>query len=451
MKNFNFEDIELKEKAREFTNLELNKNMLDGRFIAVNKKYLAMSWKSNGEIVLADSSKPCKIGYNHPHIKIIDSHYKIQDIEFSPFNDNILALAYDNRSVVLWKITERNKNATKELSIYNKHKDKVNYVTFNPVVDNVLCSSDTNKEIHIWNLEKNDNYITFNNNEISSMISWNPNGDLVGVSPKNKFLKIYDPRNRNMVFNQKINEGYVSSKISWIDNNLLATTGWEDKNGSTMLKIWDLRKSLNGEEIYSIKINETRRNISIPFINKDLKIIYAFESSKDRPKLYLFNYNENEIKKVKEYNLNEAFICSALINREILDKKNKEIDRFAICSNSEDNKNIQNISYSSFYLPKQSEISDSILYPDKDKKILSYEEWIEGKNPTIFENNNNKETVNENDNNNDKNEFKNINKNEQTEKIINEKDKKIENGEKNVINEVNNENNKLYNDLLNKN
>ena len=89
MKNFNFEDIEFKEKSGKFTNLELNKNMLDGRFFAVNKKYLAMSWKNNGEIVLADSSKPCKIGYNNSHIKIIDSHYKIQDIEFSPFNDNI--------------------------------------------------------------------------------------------------------------------------------------------------------------------------------------------------------------------------------------------------------------------------------------------------------------------------------------------------------------------------
>ena len=168
MKNFNFEDIEFKEKVGKFTNLELNKNMLDGRFIAVNKKYLAMSWKNNGEIVLADSSKPCKIGNNHLHIKINDSHYKIQDIEFSPLNDNILALAYEDKSVALWKITERNKKA---LSIYKNHKDKVNYVTFNPVVDNVLCSSDTNKEIHIWNIEKNDNYITFNNNEISSMIS----------------------------------------------------------------------------------------------------------------------------------------------------------------------------------------------------------------------------------------------------------------------------------------
>jgi len=68
-----------------------------------------------------------------------------------------------------------------------------------------------------------------------------------------------------------------------------------------------------------------------------------------------------------------------------------------------------NIYYSSFNLPKETEISDSILYPVENKNILSYEQWIKGENLIIFENNN-RENVNENDINNDENEFKNKNK-----------------------------------------
>ena len=189
MNNLNYDCIEFNERKDKFTNLVLNKNIIDGRLIAVNKKYLAMSYFCNGEIVLADSSKPCKIGNSHPRIKINNVYYKIQDIEFSPFNDNILALAYENKSVVLWKIQEGNlnQNITKEFQIYKKHNNKVNYVTFNPVVDNLLCSASLDNEIHIWNIDKLDNYIEFRTGENPSMISWDPNGDLIGVASKKKY------------------------------------------------------------------------------------------------------------------------------------------------------------------------------------------------------------------------------------------------------------------------
>ena len=122
---------------------------------------------------------------------IIYSYYKIQDIEFSPFNDNILASAYENNSVLIWKIPEGDikENITKEFQIYKKHNNKVNYVTFNPVVENLLCSDSLDNEIHIWNIEKGDNYIKFKTYENPSMISWTPNGDLIGVTTKKKIIK----------------------------------------------------------------------------------------------------------------------------------------------------------------------------------------------------------------------------------------------------------------------
>ena len=71
--------------------------------------------------------------------------------------------------------------STKETKIYKKHNEKVNYVTF---IDNVLCSDSFDNEIHVWNIDKGDNYIKFNIDENPSMISWNPNGDLIGVTSR---------------------------------------------------------------------------------------------------------------------------------------------------------------------------------------------------------------------------------------------------------------------------
>ena len=150
MNNLNYYNIKIEEKNI-CSGICLNKGITDGRPMAISKKYLALCSMNDGEISIYDSSKPYGIKNIQSHIKIIDSHYKIQDIEFSPFNDNILALAYENKSVVLWKIPEGNinQNITKEFQTYKKHNNKVNYVTLNPVVDNILCSDSLDNEIPI--------------------------------------------------------------------------------------------------------------------------------------------------------------------------------------------------------------------------------------------------------------------------------------------------------------
>jgi len=78
--------------------------------MAINKKYLATSSLNDCEIDIFDSSKSYEITNIQSNIKINDNQNRILDIEFSPFKDNILALAYENKSVVLWKIPEGNIN-----------------------------------------------------------------------------------------------------------------------------------------------------------------------------------------------------------------------------------------------------------------------------------------------------------------------------------------------------
>ena len=204
-----------KEKEDKFTELSLNRDKKDGCLITINNNYLAISW-INGDIVLLNSSKPGKIKYNQSRIKY--NYNKSYDIEFSPVNNKIIASTYDDKSVVLWKIREEGikENITKELQIYNKHTKLVTYVTFNPVVDNVLCSGTLGGEIHIWNPEKVDNYIKFKSEDSPTMISWNSNGNLVGVSTKNKYINIFDPRNNKMIFKQNINEDFAHPKFGWI-------------------------------------------------------------------------------------------------------------------------------------------------------------------------------------------------------------------------------------------
>ena len=393
MGNSYYKYIVYKENRDRFTDLSLNNNKIDGRLIAFNNNYLAMSW-TNGDIVLLNSSKPCKITKDQPRMKY--NYNKSNDIEFSPFNNKILASTYDNNYAVLWKIPDGDlkENITKELQIYTKHTKKTTYITFNPIVNNVLCSGSLGGEIHIWNPEKGDNYIEFKSDDSPSMISWNPNGNLVGVTTKNRYINIFDPRNNKIILRQNINDGVVSPKFGWIDNDLFVTTGYDNKKSKHMLKLWDIRNHnnnfLNEGELASIQIDKSKSDIFTPFINKELKIIYILGKEKSSFNAYI--YNNRKLEKIKTDDTKTPSICSVLLDRKYLNKKGSEIDTFLNVT-----KDYKNIYYSSVvYSPKNNKPINSLkLFPEENNIALSFEEWIEGKN--IEKKGDKQEIVNKND------------------------------------------------------
>ena len=244
MNAYLFKNLVCTEKENKFTNCNLSSISSDGRLIAVNDKFLAMSHKNKGEIVVVDSSNPSTIKENSTSFK--NNNGNVLDLEFSPFNNNLLASSNDNNSVLLWNMPEGGlkENITKEFNIYNKHKNKVFFVTFNPIVKEVLCSGALGSEIHVWNLEKLDSCIELKSDNNPIMISWSPNGNLIGVSTKSKSINIFDPRKKEMILKKIINEGnIISAKFVWVDNNLFASTGWDKKKKCKFFKIMGYKKN----------------------------------------------------------------------------------------------------------------------------------------------------------------------------------------------------------------
>ena len=83
--------------------------------------------------------------------------------------------------------------------------------------------------------------------------------------------------------------------------------------------------------------------------------IASKEISKSKNNCISISFIKNKFTTIKKYHLIEVMIYSVLFNRKLLDKNKTKIYRFAICSNSKDNRNIQNIIYFSFLLPKESQ------------------------------------------------------------------------------------------------
>ena len=363
------------EKKEKYTNCSVSTVSTEGRLIAVNCNFLAMSWSNLGEIVVVDSSNQISIPQTQPRIK--GHRASSLDLEFSPFSSDLLAASFDDGAVLLYKIPEGGitENITQEVQIYNKHSKKVPFVTFNPIASDVICSAAFNGEIHVWNVIQGETVCELNAEDTPTWVNWSPNGVLIGATTKNKFMRVFDPRNNKEIMKHQINEGFTSAKFAWIDNDTFVTTSW-NSSGAKLLKLWDVRKvneDLTNQEVTSVQI-DTSKTVTTPYVDRESKLVYTI--GKGEAFIHYYDYSEGTFKKGIDYKGSEPSICSVMFERKCLDYNQNEVDRFARFVNS------QKVYYISFNIARRNPGFDQSLYPPVEcgEPALNFEQWKAGEN-----------------------------------------------------------------------
>ena len=282
-------------KKEHFTNCNATTVSTEGRYLAVNGNFLAMSWSNQGEIVVVDSSSFCSCKPDQPRIK--GRRANVLDLEFSPHSSDLLAAAFDDCMVSLYKIPEGGltEHITQEVQIYQKHTKKVPFVTFNPIASDVLCSAAFNGEIHVWNALKGDTVCELNAEDTPTWVNWSPNGSLLGLTTKGKNMLVYDPRSNKLMFKHQINEAFQAAKFAWLDNERFVTTGW-NKSGAKLLKLWDVRKvkdDLSSEgEVASLQV-DTSKTVTTPYVDRESKLLYTV--GKGEASTHTYDYSEGTL------------------------------------------------------------------------------------------------------------------------------------------------------------
>ena len=377
--NLSLSDININDLKIEITDCELSTERTEGRLMAANKKYLAMAMKTGKDLLVVDPSKSISLKSEMP---CLSHDSNILDLEFSPFDNNILASSYEDNSILLWKIPEEgfHENITKENILYKKHNNKVYFVNFNPISSDVICSSTHKGDLHVWNMEKNEIFFKIDLNEYITSLSWNPNGDLIGAISISRKMNIIDPRSQNNIFSKEISNKY-KSKFIWVDNNIFLTLSWNKENEYRFLKLWDIKKI--DSEISSIKI-DSFRNISTPFINRELKLIYIIE--KEDKNFYVYDNSKGGLDFLTSFeSCNSNY--SILFDRRGLNRNKLEVDRFARYSIK-----TKKIFYSSLIVNRNINDLDT-LYPSSEKRIvpITFDQWL--RKQTKEANNNTENTV----------------------------------------------------------
>ena len=361
-------------KKEHFTNCNATTVSTEGRYLAVNGNFLAMSWSNQGEIVVVDSSSFCSCKPDQPRIK--GRRANVLDLEFSPHSSDLLAAAFDDCMVALYKIPEGGltQHLTQEVQIYQKHMKKVPFVTFNPVASNVLCTGAFLGDIHIWNALTGESYVELKADETPTCVQWNPNGTLIGATTKKKTINIFDPRSNKLIMSHVINEAFHASKFAWLDNEQFVTLGW-NKTKAKMMRLFDIRKvkeDLTAEsEVTSIKIDSSP-TVTTPYVDRESKLVYVI--AKGEALVRTFDYSTGTFIKGIDFSKGEPSISTVMFDRKCLDYNKLEVDRFARYVNS------HKVFYVSYTIPRRNPGYDPTLYPPVEcgEPALTYEQWVGG-------------------------------------------------------------------------
>ena len=162
MSQSKYRNLFAEEYRYKYHHIDLSKANTDGNKIAINNKFMALTWDyDRGGIAIFD---PNEYSYGKPDQKLIKGHTgKIFDIKFSPFRTDLLATASEDCTVKLWTIPKEGltQDLKNDSQTYLGHKRKVCLIDFHHFAADVVASASVDNTVQIWNMIKAENYAKF--------------------------------------------------------------------------------------------------------------------------------------------------------------------------------------------------------------------------------------------------------------------------------------------------
>ncbi len=186
-----------------YDELKVTRNAWDSNMVCANPLFFAVVWEAAGggsfAVVPWDQGKP-KVS---PSMPLVNGHKSpVLDIDFNPFNDNLIASVSEDCTGKIWGIPDGGlkENMTEPLQVLNGHRRKVGSVLFNPIANNIVATSSTDLSVKIWDIERGVAAFSVDgqHTDIIQSKDWSPNGALLATCSKDKKLRLLDPRQQKV-------------------------------------------------------------------------------------------------------------------------------------------------------------------------------------------------------------------------------------------------------------
>lgn len=224
--------------------------------------------------------------------------------------------------------------------------------------------------LHVWNFTNSQNIAKLQLTESIFGCDWNYNGSLLGITSKEKLIKIFDPRN-NLVTHQT--NGYDNIKAQKMlfmgKSDYFLATGFS-KNNERQIKLFDLRNVT--DPIQTLGIDHQAFSVQ-PYYDPDSMLLFL--PGKGEATVKYYEFMNGNFKKASDFSSSEPSKSSSFVQKRFVNYNKCEIARMVkLTKNS--------VSYVHFYYPKKVEGFDANLYPDclAGEPSNTLDKWTKGEN-----------------------------------------------------------------------
>ncbi|XP_005744419.1 coronin-7-like isoform X4 [Pundamilia nyererei] len=196
----------------------------------------------------------------------------VTDMDFSPFDDSLLATCSVDETVKLWRLCDlaQEQSSSSELTL-RPGQGRLELVLFHPTSSGLLAVG-TTKSAQIWdtNCQEAPLAVLEQHGDQVQSLGWKLDGSLLASSCKDKMIRVFDPRAQLApVQSAKSLQSNKDSRILWTKDDLLLTTGF-DTMRSREARLWDSRKLTSS--LGSVSLG-TSSGTLIPLFDEDTGLL----------------------------------------------------------------------------------------------------------------------------------------------------------------------------------
>ncbi|XP_075450360.1 coronin-6 isoform X4 [Ascaphus truei] len=186
-----------------YEDIRVSKITWDSSFCAVNPKFFAIIVESSGggAFMVLPLAKTGRVDKNHP--TVTGHTAPVLDIDWCPHNDNVIASASDDTTIMVWQIPDYTpvRSITEPIVTLEGHSKRVGIITWHPSARNILLSAGGDNAIIIWNVGTGEALINLDDihSDLIYSVCWNYNGSLITTTCKDKKVRVIEPRKREIV------------------------------------------------------------------------------------------------------------------------------------------------------------------------------------------------------------------------------------------------------------
>ncbi|XP_017741816.1 PREDICTED: coronin-7 isoform X1 [Rhinopithecus bieti] len=280
----------------------------------------------------------------------------VTDLDFSPFDDFLLATGSADRTVKFWRLPGPGQALPSAPGVVLGPEDlPVEVLQFHPTSDGVLVSA-AGTAVKVWDVAKQQplTELVAHGDLVQSAI-WNRDGALVGTACKDKQLRIFDPRTKPQASQStQAHENSRDSRLAWTGSREhLVSTGFNQMREHEV-KLWDTRVFSNA--LASLTL-DTSPGCLMPLLDPDSGLLVL--AGKGERQLYCYEVvpQQPALSPVTQCVLESVLRGAALVPRQALAVMSCEVLRVLQLSDTA----IVPIGY---HVPRKSVEFHEDLFPD---------------------------------------------------------------------------------------